>query len=126
MTFMFALLLDLFDLRYEYLVFAKLVHVSKIFLLTSGMCTIPVKIFPENAYAETTYARDILTILVWLRWQHRSNERKIHAGNFLKTTGYAAASCFQRPQWGSVTLGRIVFTSCKQTGLCLIILASAQ
>lgn len=48
------------------------------------MCTIPVKIFPENAYAETTYARDILTILVWLRWQRRSNERKIHAGNFLK------------------------------------------
>lgn len=74
-------LLDLFDLRYEYLVFAKFVRATKIFLLTSGMCTIPVKIFPENAYAGTTYARDILTILVWLRWQRRLNGRKIHAGN---------------------------------------------
>lgn len=74
-------LLDLFDLRYEYLVFAKPVRASKIFLLTSGMCTIPVKIFSENAYAETTYARDILTIPAWLRRQRRLNERKVHAGN---------------------------------------------
>lgn len=64
---MFALL-GLFDL-YEYLVFASLrVRASKIFLLTSIEC-VPslVKISLENPYAESTYARDILTIPpVWL------------------------------------------------------------
>lgn len=131
--------LDLFILIFN---ICKHVRVSEIFRLTAGMCILS----SLQKYFQRAYARVGRTMYLRSRYFNDSRCRRSivwakeksiwETRNFFKETkglrNCGAAFCFQRLRRALGTRrercasGRIVFTSCKQTGSCLIILASAR